>query len=219
MSDAQVRSKTPKLIAITLILTVIAAGVTFSFQKESSMLRGLFIRGWLSKGEEEIETPHEQQIRKKDPEAEARTLVIDAIWYEDTGNAAVAQRKYRECIERYPETKSGRNAQKLLKYSIEDSQKPQPSEHIAESPKPSKKVIPKADRYYNEAIIHMKKAYSFKPSGERNREFEKAESLFRKAIAIWGIQNEGHCSSKIERKLIKANEQLYSCLKYRTLHK
>ena len=70
MSEAEVRTKTPKLIAIALILSVIAAGVTFSFQKESSMLRGFLganIRGLLSGGEEDEEAvPEEHKVKKHD---------------------------------------------------------------------------------------------------------------------------------------------------------
>lgn len=231
MSDVEIRSKPPRLILTVLILTAAAVGVRFVFKKESSLLHGAVaahLRGLFTDGTAEEQIPVTENIsRTKDPEKKARALLMDAIWCEDTGDVKTAQKKYRECVKRYPNTKSARNAKKLLRFSLEDSnshtsvQKPDNNaETITEDhkkPALKKKQGSKADQYYNRAISHMRKAYRHKPSAKRNREFRRAETLFRKAIAIWEIKNEGKYSSKIEVKLIKANEQLYSCLKYSTI--
>lgn len=75
----------------------------------------------------------------------------------------------------------------------------------------------KADDYYYSALKHMKVAFANRPSQKSNYEFKKAEGLLRKAIAIWERVNARHNDSDLEMKLIKANEQLYSSIKLRTI--
>ncbi|MFC1479139.1 hypothetical protein ACFL6F_00940 [Planctomycetota bacterium] len=199
-------------------------------------------------------------------EHRARTLLAQGIWREDTGNLPIARKKYRECINSYPDSEAAGKAKKLLNYSLSREKVMQAERKRKEremalnknTKKESKKEddiikeretdyknkedeeetstvaraqtsygskfsskenskLREADDYYRKALGHMRIAFDNRPSAKSNREFVKAEGLLRKAISIWERVNARHNDQDIEMRILKANEQLYSTLKLRTL--
>jgi len=203
-------------------------------------------------------------------EHRARTLLAQGIWREDTGNLPIARKKYRECMDTYPDTAAAEKARKLLNYSLarekkilaeqrrrreerkkhedshpdnrKDSKKDEDiiaerdtnyedktqddseytdtssgSQYSSRYSSTEAKRLGEADGYYHKALQHMKVAFANRPSRKSNQEFRKAEALLRKAIAIWERIHAKHNDPDIEMRLIKANEQLYSSIKLRTL--
>ena len=62
----------------------------------------------------------------------------------------------------------------------------------------------------------MRKAFTFKPGGKRNREFKNAEDQFRKALKEYMPEYRKNKTRELELKIIRVQEQLYNCLKNRT---
>jgi hypothetical protein len=78
-------------------------------------------------------------------------------------------------------------------------------------------AVSDADDYYQKGLQHQKIAMDNRPSVLSNREFKKAEILFRKALKIYYKEWKKTKSRAIEIKMQRTQEQIYSTIKYPTL--
>ncbi len=213
----------------------------------------------LAKGEEGgiIKIVHEDK---------GRSLLAQAVWYEDSGNGRMSKAKLQDCIKKYPDTQAAGKARKYLNYIVAEEKKPKlkpqprvvkrkpekvekekednnliaenkktlkeeketeeetveyesaPQSSYASFSKKDQKKLQEADDLYSKGVAHLKVAFANRPSHKSNLNFEKAEGYFRQAIDIWSPLFDKTKDNSLEIKMMKAQENLYSCLKLHTEH-